>query len=166
MAHSPDTRDKVRRLYIFDRVSLEMAALQASVAFSSASRWKRDALEIGDDWDKLRAASILAGDGIENVARAALAGFLMQYQAMMDQVNQTAEIPAESKIQMLASLADSFNKTVSASRRVLPETSQLATAMQVVQKLAEYIRTHWPKHAGAFVEVLEPFADELAKMYG
>jgi transposase-like protein len=166
MAHSPETRDKVRRLYVFDRISLEVASLQCGISMSTASRWKREAQEAGDDWDKMRAVQILAGDGIENVARAALAGFLTQYQSTMDALNTNADIRAEAKVQMLASLADSFNKTVSASKRVLPETSQLATAMEVVQKLAAFIREKYPKHAMAFAEVLEPFGDELAKSYG
>ena len=84
----------------------------------------------------------------------------------MDSLNANPDIPAEKKVQMLASLADSFNKTVAASRKVLPETSQLATAMEVVQKMATFIREKYPKHAQAFVEVLEPFGEELAKTYG
>jgi len=166
MAHSQETRDKLRRLYVFDRISLEVAALQCGVSMSTASRWKGEAKETGDDWDKFRAAAILAGDGIESVARAALAGFLTQYQATMDTLNANPDIRAEAKVQMLASLADSFNKTVVASKRVLPETSQLATAMEVVQKLAGFIREHHPQHAQAFVDVLEPFGQELARTYG
>jgi len=166
MAHAPETRDKVRRLYVFDRIGLEVAALQCGVSMSTASRWKREALEDGDDWDKLRAAAILAGDGIESIARAALTGFLTQFQTTMDTLNANADMPAEKKVQMLASLADSFNKTVAASRKVLPETSQLATAMDVVQRLAGFIREHHPQHAKVFVDVLEPFGQELAKTYG
>lgn len=166
MAHSPEIRDRVRRLYVFERLGLEMAALQCGVSMSTAGRWKRESLDAGDDWDKLRAANILAGGGIENVARAALTGFMTQYQATMDTLNSNAEIQAETKVKMLASLADSFNKTVSASRRVLPETSQLATAMEVVQALAVFIRENYPQHAAAFVEILEPFGNTLAKNYG
>lgn len=166
MAHSPEIRDRVRRLYVFERLGLEMAALQCGVSMSTAGRWKREAETAGDDWDKLRAANILAGGGIENVARAALTGFMTQYQATMDTLNSNAEIQAEAKVKMLASLADSFNKTVSASRRVLPETSQLATAMEVVQALAVFIRENYPQHAAAFVEILEPFGNTLANSYG
>ena len=166
MAHGQDTRDKLRRLYVLERISLEIAALQCAISQSTASRWKREALDKGDDWDKLRAAHLLAGDGIEAVARAALAGFMTQYQATMNALNANPDIPPEKKVQILASLADSFNKTVAASKRVLPETSQLATAMEVVQKLAGFIRERYPKHAQAFVEVLEPFGEELARVYG
>ena len=103
MAHSPEIRDRVRRLYVFERLGLEMAALQCGVSMSTAGRWKRESLDAGDDWDKLRAANILAGGGIENVARAALTGFMTQYQATMDTLNSNAEIQAEAKVKMLAS---------------------------------------------------------------
>lgn len=166
MAHSPEIRDRVRRLYVFERLGLEMAALQCGVSMSTAGRWKREAQDSGDDWDKLRGAAILAGGGIEAVARAALVGFMTQYQTTMDALNENPDIPAEKKVAMLASLADSFNKTVSASKRVLPETSQLATAMEVVQRLATFIREKHTKHAQAFIEVLEPFGEELARAYG
>lgn len=166
MAHPKEAREKLRRLYIFDRVSLEMAALQCGISESTATRWKRAAQDAGDDWDKLRAAHVLAGGGIEEVARAALTGFMTQYQSTIELLSANPDIPATTKVQMLASLADAFNKTVAASKRVLPETSQLATAMEVVQKLAGFIREKYPKHAGAFVEVLEPFGELLAKTYG
>ncbi|MFB9160193.1 DUF1804 family protein [Chromobacterium violaceum] len=166
MAHTPETRDKLRRLYVFDRISLEVAAMQCGVSMSTASRWKRELAEAGDDWDKVRAAHILAGGGIESIARAALSGFMVQYQAVMEALQVDANLPAEKKVGMLASLADSFNKTIAASKRVLPETSQLATAMEVVQSLAAYIRENHPQHAAAFVEILEPFGNELANLYG
>ncbi|MCO1698543.1 DUF1804 family protein, partial [Pseudomonas aeruginosa] len=67
------------------------------------------------------------------------------------------------KVQLLASLADAYNKTVSASKRVLPETSALATAMEVLQRLASFIRERFPQHAHAFAEVLEPFGELLAR---
>lgn len=130
MAHGQDTRDRLRRLYVLERISLEIAALQCGISQSTASRWKREALDKGDDWDKLRAAHLLAGDGIEAVARAALAGFMTQYQATMDALNANPDIPPEKKVQILASLADSFNKTVAASKRVLPEAARLEKATQ------------------------------------
>lgn len=63
-------------------------------------------------------------------------------------------------------LADAYNKTISASKRILPETNELAVAMGVVQRLAAFIKEQHPKHVGAFAEVLGPFGDELARAYG
>uniref|UniRef100_UPI00106BBFDF DUF1804 family protein n=1 Tax=Pseudomonas aeruginosa TaxID=287 RepID=UPI00106BBFDF len=52
------------------------------------------------------------------------------------------------------------------SKRVLPETSALATAMEVLQRLASFIRERFPQHAPAFAEVLEPFGEVIAKELG
>lgn len=73
---------------------------------------------------------------------------------------------AREKTQALASLADSFNKMVSASRRVLPETNELSVALRVIQMLTEFVRRQFPQHAAALLEVLEPFADEVAEKLG
>lgn len=166
MAHSPQTQDGVRRSYVFDRLSLELAAVKAGVSYGTASRWKKQAAEQGDDWDKSQAAQLMAGGSMEEIGRQMLSGLVIQYQASMDDLTRNSELNPATKVQLLASLADAFNKTISASKRLLPETSELATAMEVVQKLAEFVRKNYPQHAASFVELLEPFGDELAKTYG
>ncbi len=95
-----------------------------------------------------------------------LAGLVTQFQATMEAIQVDAEIKPAVKVQLLASLADAYNKTVSASKRVLPETSALATAMEVLQRLASFIRERFPQHAQAFAEVLEPFGEIIAKEIG
>lgn len=166
MAHPKETRDGLRRAYVFERQSLEVASAMFGVSYGTARRWKQAALEAGDDWDKAQSAQLLAGGGIENVARQVLAGLVTQFQATMEAVQNDAEIRPVAKVQMLASLADAYNKTVAASKRVLPETSALATAMQVLQQLAGFIRERYPQHAPAFAEVLEPFGDLIARELG
>ncbi|MCD2832345.1 DUF1804 family protein, partial [Pseudomonas aeruginosa] len=129
-------------------------------------RWKQQAEAEGDDWDKAQSAQLLAGGGLEDVARQVLAGLVTQFQATMEAIQVDAEIKPAVKVQLLASLADAYNKTVSASKRVLPETSALATAMEVLQRLASFIRERFPQHAQAFAEVLEPFGEIIAKEIG
>jgi len=106
---------------------------------------------------------LLAGEGMESVARQMLADYVVQHKALMDLINGDATLGAAAKVDMLASLADSFNKTVAASRRVLPETNKLATALGVINKLSDFIRANFPQHAAAFVEILEPFGEELSR---
>jgi hypothetical protein len=166
MAHPKETRDAVRRAYVFDRLSLEVAATKARVSYATAARWKKQSEDAGDDWEKAQAAQLLSGGGIETIARQMLAGLVTQYQATMESITTESDIPPAAKVQMLASLADAYNKTVSASKRILPETSELATAMQVLQKLADYIHQKHPKHAGVFVQILEPFGEVLARDFG
>lgn len=166
MAHPKHTRDAVRRAYVYDRLSLEVSALKAGVAYATAARWKAVAAKGGDDWDKAQAAHLMAGGGIETVARQMLAGLVTQYRATMDTIDVDADLKPAAKVQMLASLADAYNKTVSASKRILPETSELAVAMRVVQLLADFIGQRHPKHATAFVQILEPFGQVLADTFG
>jgi len=166
MAHDRETREAVRAAYIYDRLPVEAAAVRADVPASTAARWKRQAREAGDDWDKLRAACLLAGDGVESVARQMLADYVVQHKALMEMISGDRDMKAEVKVQMLASLADSFNKTVAASKRVLPETSELATALSVLSKFGDFIRERFPQHGPAFVEVLEPFGAEIARAFG
>ncbi len=163
MAHDDTKRQALRAAYVHDRLPLEEAARKAGVPVSTAQRWKRLAKAAGEDWDKLRAATLLAGEGMEHVARQMLADYVVQHAALMEEISANAELGPAAKVGMLASLADSFNKTVAASRRVLPETDKLATALGVVNRLADFVREHFPQHVAAFVEILEPFGETLAK---
>ncbi len=166
MAHGKDTVAAVRAAYVHERLPLETAAARAGVSPATAARWKRKAREAGEDWDKLRAACLLAGDGVEAVARQMLADYVVQHKALMDVISADDNLPAAAKVGMLSSLADSFNKTIAASKRVLPETSELATALSVLDKLGLFIRDHYPQHGPAFLEVLEPFGAEVARIFG
>ncbi len=166
MAHGKDTIAAVRAAYVHERLPLEMAASRVGVSPGTATRWKRKAKDAGEDWDKLRAACLLAGDGVEAVARQMLADYVVQHKTLMDTISTDDKLPAAAKVGMLSSLADSFNKTVAASKRVLPETSELATALSVLDKLGLFIRDHYPQHGPAFLEVLEPFGAEVAKIFG
>lgn len=165
MAHPKELRDKVRRSFVFDRLSVEIAASLHGISYSTARRWKDDALAAGDNWEKAQAAQLMAGGGVESAARQMLAGMITQYQATIDQL-ETAEINPADKVSMLASLADAYNKTINASKRVLPETNELAVAMGVVQRLAAFIKERHPDHIVTFAEILGPFGEELATAYG
>lgn len=164
MAHKDEKRQALRAAYVHDRLPLETAADKAGVPISTAQRWKRQARAAGEDWDKLRAASLLAGEGMENVARQMLADYVVQHKALMDLINGDADMGAAAKVAALASLADSFNKTVAASRRVLPETNKLATALTVLNRLSDFVRERFPQHASAFVEILEPFGEVIGEL--
>lgn len=161
MAWPKAARDKVRSGYIFDQLSLEMVALRESVPYDTARRWKAEAARKGDDWDKLRVAHTLAGDGLESVARTVLVSLVVRCQATMEQLNQNPDIPPREAVELLASLADSLSKAVSSSKKMLPETDRLATALEVVQKLGVFISRTKPALHIEFVDVLESFASEL-----
>ncbi|MTH47487.1 DUF1804 family protein [Intestinirhabdus alba] len=161
MAWPKEMRDKIRSGYIFDQLTLEMVALKCGVPYDTARRWKMQAAKTGDDWDKLRVAHTLAGDGLETVARTVLISLVVKCQATMDQLNNNPDVPAQQSVELLASLADSLSKAVSSSKKILPETDRLATALEVVQKLGAFISEHKPALYVEFVDVLESFASVL-----
>lgn len=166
MAHSASLKAACRAAYI-DNMPLTQIAKAQNVPLATLRSWKRRALEQGDDWDKLRAATCWrASEGMEAVARQTLSDYVLQHKALMGEIIEAQDMTAREKTQALASLADSFNKMVSASRRVLPETNELSVALRVIQMLTEFVRRQFPQHAAALLEVLEPFADEVAEKLG
>lgn len=161
MAHSHETKSKLRQLYVFEHTPLEAAAVQCRVSYNTARRWKSEAADFGDDWDKLRAAHTLAGGELEEIARQLLTDLVLQFKATMDQLQADGELDAKTRVELLTSLSDSYNKAIGANKRLLPETSQLAVALEVLQRLAEYIRQHKPALLIEFMDVLEPFGEML-----
>lgn len=162
MAHSDETRRAVRGDYVFQQLTLEVVAVKHGVPLPTVRNWKREAKQAGDDWDRARGAQLIAGGGIEDVVRQTLAVVVQQVQATVDALQVAEDLTPASKVQMLASLADAYNKLMAASRRLMPETDKLAVATEVVQQLLTFVRKRYPQHAIAVAEVLEPFAEELA----
>lgn len=66
MAHSQDVRGQCPSGYVFNSSRhWKRAVMQGGVSFATARRWKKEASEAGDDWDKIRTASVMAGGGLE-----------------------------------------------------------------------------------------------------
>jgi hypothetical protein len=162
MAHEPERKVELRGAYL-SGLTMEVAASKAGVPIDTARRWKRQAKEAGDDWDRLRGAQLLAGGGIEEVLRRVLAVAISQTEATLEMLKDGTDIPAMERVQATASLADSLNKMVAASRRMMPETDALAVRLDTLKRLAEFTREKYPKSAGALVEVLEAFGAEVAR---
>lgn len=166
MAHSDDTRRAVRAAFVFDQLGLEIAAVKNDVPVATARRWISEARKAGDDWEKARAAQMMAGGGVEAIARQTMAMFSQQAQATMLMLQDDKDMSALDRAKAMASLADSFTKLVSANGRLMPETDKLAVALDVIKRLSEFVRANHPQLAGGFAEILGPFGDEIARAYG
>ena len=158
MAHEQSTRTELRRLYVFERLSLEKAAELCKVSIATARRWKANAEKAGDDWERVRAAHTMAGGSLEDIARQLLTDLVLQFKATMDELGNV-KIDAAERV----ALSDSYNKAISANRKLLPETSRLATALEVINRLADYLKLKRPDLLGGFLEVLEDFGAELER---
>lgn len=164
MAHSPDKKIRLRAAYI-GGLPLEAAADKTGVPLPTARRWFADARKDGDDWDKFQRASlIVAGGGVEQALGRIIAAGLLRCEAIMERLASVDDPVAAAD--MVVSLGDAVAKLKSAARGMMPEADRLAIATDVVKRLGEFVRTRHPRHAAAFAEILEPFADEIGRVYG
>ncbi len=95
------------------------------------------------------------------------AAVLVQYQSTMTMLQDTSveELMPSERAKLLASLSDAFTKTVAANAKVMPETSKLATAIEVLELFGEVVKERYPQHLQAFVELVEPLGVEIEKKY-
>ncbi|RRW90606.1 DUF1804 family protein [Pandoraea apista] len=166
MAHPKNVREILRAAYVDERLTLDASAEKAGISIATARRWKTEEAQGGDDWDKALAVDLMVDGGFEGIARQLLSGLIRQYQVTMAALEEDGEIVAAEKVKLLASLADAFHKTIAASKRILPETNELAVALGVVQRLATFMKERYPQHVDVFAEMLDAFGDELSTAYG
>ena len=168
MAKGPEAKAAVRAAYVHRKLPIAQCVkgLRPKVAPDTARRWKAEARAAGDDWDRARAASHLAGQGAEAVTQAVLEDFVTLFQSTLTQLKTDEKIAALDKAEAISRMSDAYHKTMAAVTRGNGKLSKLAVAMETVEKLASFVQTRFPRHATAFLEILEPFGEELSKVYG
>ncbi|MGP3505825.1 DUF1804 family protein [Paracidovorax citrulli] len=164
MAHAQEKRTQLRGLYIYQRLPMEAACKKLGVPRSTANRWKSEALEKGDDWDTVRAAVALGDDNFASLSKKLLEDYLVQHQATMDQLREATGMSARDRAETLASMSDSFNKTMASFKRLAPDLDRQAVQIDVLQRFVTFAQARYPQHLQAVAEMLEPFGEELAKV--
>jgi len=165
MAYGDEIKRKVRENYI-KGMPLTSAATSVDVPYETARNWKRKAELAGDDWDNVRAAHSVSKSGVKALTAAIIEDFVSLFKSTIDQVKVNEEMPALQKAQIIAQLSDSYAKTIKAAGDSNPKLSALAVAMEVIKKLAEFIRDHYPQLMESYAEILEPFGEEISRTYG
>lgn len=161
-SHPREKHALLRSMYVFRRLSLEQAALHCGVTKVTARRWKNRAKDAGDDWDAARSAAALGDAHFKDLSRKLLEDYLVQHQATIDMLRADEGMDALKRATTLASLADSFGKTMAAFKRVTPELDKQAVQLDVLQRLADFVRERMPQHVGALVEILDAAGPALA----
>ena len=165
MAHDDKTKASVRRYYVFDCLTLEVAAEKAGVSYNTARRWKREAEAKGDNWDKVRDANTMAGGKVEDVARGMLTTFVLYFENTMDEIKRAEKLPVSDKAKLIQGLGDSYSKMVASSKRLLPEVSEMATAIKTVKMFGDFVQANKPELLQEFLELLNGFAETLDKEF-
>lgn len=165
MAYGAETKRKLRANYV-KGMTLKSASTAVCVPYETARSWKRKAEQEGDDWDNVRAAHNVSKSGVKALTAAIIEDFVAMFKTTIDEVKEAKDISALEKAQIIAQLSDSYSKTIKAAGDSNPKLSALAVAMEVVKKLAEFLREHYPHLLESFAEILEPFGQELSRTYG
>lgn len=166
MAHAHEKHTLLRGAYVFQRLPMEAACAKAGVPKSTGNRWKAEAKDKGDDWDKARAAVALGDESFKQLSSKLLEDYLVQHQATMDLLKADKSLSPMARSEILASMADSFNKTMASFKRLSPELNRQSIALDVIQRLATFAQLKYPQHLPALLELLEPFGEEIARAYG
>ena len=164
MAHPQEKRALLRGLYVYQRMSMDAACAKADVARGTANRWKREAADAGDDWDTVRSAMALGDQNFSALSKQLLEDYLVQHQATMDLLREDTKMGPRERAETLASMSDSFNKTMASFKRLSPDLDRQAVQLDVLQRFVTFARGRFPLHLPALVEMLEPFGEELAKV--
>jgi len=163
VAHSEETKLSVRRSYVYDKKSLQHAAQLHNVNYQTARSWKKKSETDGDDWDKARAASRMAGGGVGEMTAEVLEDFARLFQTTITELKD-GNFTAIQKAEVLSRLSDAYTKTMKAAGNSNPRIARLSVAMEVLEELAKYIRTHSPHDLERFVLILEPFGQHISKV--
>lgn len=163
MAHGKETRSQLKGLYVYQRLAMDVACKKLGVPRSTANRWKQDAAAKGDDWDTARSAVALGDETFKTLSTKLLEDYLVQHQATMDVLRDAKDMSALARAETLASMSDSFNKTMAAFKRLNPELDRQSVQLDLLQRFASFAQQRFPQHLSALVEMLEPFGEELAK---
>lgn len=160
MAHSQETRDKVRQLYI-EGMPLNGAAVTCGVSYDTARDWKSKAQAKGDDWDTARSAYRISEQGIDDLNQQLVEDFARQVITTTRELEE-AKIPAADKATMLAQLADAYAKFSKSFSRLNPQFSGLSVSLDTLKTLAEYLKKHDP----SALRVLHPHLEEVGAILG
>lgn len=159
-----DVRRKARSDYVYRRMMQSTIAAAYGISEATVGRWKKAAKDANDDWDKARSAHVIAGEGVEVVVSSVVEDFMIQAQAVLDELKDV-NYSTQEKVSMLVQLSDAMTKMAASAKRFAPKVSELGVAQHVMGKLLDFVREEFPHHAAAILEIIEPFSDRLAEIY-
>lgn len=160
MAHTQDTRDRVRQLYI-EGMPLNGAAVTCGVSYDTARDWKTRSKSKGDDWDTARAAYRISDQGVDDLNKQLVEDFARQVITTTRELEE-GKMPAADKAQLLAQLADAYAKFSKAFSRINPSFSGLSVALDTLKTLADHLK----KNDQAALRVLQPHLEEVGAILG
>ena len=160
MAHSLETRERVRQLYI-EGMPLNGAAITNGVSYDTAREWKRVAKAKGDDWDTARAAYRISDQGVDDLNKQMIEDIARQVITTTREL-ESSTIPASEKATVIAQLSDAYSKFARSFARLNPQFSGLSVALDTLKVIAEYLKKTDP----TALRALQPHIEEIGAILG
>lgn len=164
MAHSQQTKDNVRRLYI-EGMPLNGAAIASGVSYDTARDWKRIAKQNGDDWDTARSAYQISEQGVDDLMKTFVEQMMRQAVTTMREI-ESGSLSAVEKVALQAQLSDAMSKHSKAMSRINPKLGALSISLDTLKTVAEYLSKHDKTALASFQEHLEGIGATLQARYG
>lgn len=165
MSNDTDTRRKARSDYVYRRMTMATISVTLNVSQATLGRWKKAAKANGDDWDMARAASTIAGEGLDTVVSSVTEDFVIMAQALLDEVKNNKDLTLDQKIKHMVALGDAMVKVTASAGKLAPKISELGVAQSVVQHLVGFVQEQFPQHISVVQEILIPFGDRIATAF-
>lgn len=147
-------------------LTLKGAAEKSKVPYDTVRSWKRSAKAAGDDWDTARTAARISSGGIKTLTSQVIEDFVHLFQSTIDEIKLAEDIDPLKKAEAISRLSDAYQKTIKAAGASNPELARLAIAMDVLQRMSEFIRRNHPEMKQSLLTIIEPFGKELSRVYG
>ncbi len=164
MAHSQQTKDNVRRLYI-EGMPINGAAIASGVSYDTAREWKRSAKQNGDDWDTARSAYQISEQGVDDLMKTFVEQMMRQAVTTMREI-ESGTLSAVEKVALQAQLSDAMSKHSKAMSRINPKLGALSVSLDTLKTIAEYLSKHDKNALAVFQEHLEGIGATLQSRYG
>lgn len=164
MAHSQQTKDNVRRLYV-EGMPLNGAAIASGVNYDTARDWKKVAKKNGDDWDTARSAYQISEQGVDDLMRIFVEQMMRQAVTTMREI-ESGSLSAVEKVALQAQLSDAMSKHSKAMSRINPKLGALSISLDTLKTVAEYLSKHDKTALASFQEHLEGIGATLQSRYG
>lgn len=165
MAHTSQTQLAVRSAYINEQQDLKAAAAAHGVSYGTARNWKKRDKINGDDWDTARNSLLLSQGGTKELRNQVIERFFTQSERIFKSIEEAENLKPEVMVDLMAKWTDSMSK-VSKVLGTSNDFNKIGFALELLQLMSTFIRERYPQHAQAFLEILEPFGQEVSKTYG
>lgn len=93
-----------------------------------------------------------------------LGEFLTLHKEAMESVKTDVLDPIK-RVEALTRLSQALDRTLNALVKAAPQTSNLVIAQDVLKRQVAFVEINFPQQAHALLTILQPFGEELIKVY-